>query len=378
MSELDQLLRGLEVRDKNETPQNLFTKVLNRIGRFFNWKSAEVEFSATEAGVPIVKPRIEFDSRPSEAEPGPSVAVSSALHLLDTCLSEAGISAWVAVDRLDEAFQGFPQVEIPALRALLRTYLDMLEFPHVRLKLFLRRDLFRRITAGGFVNLTHVNARKIEVIWDEEDLLNLLCRRIRRNQDLTNALSISQAADNTVFHKIFPPQVDVGKRKPQTWTWIMRRIRDGNDIKPPRNLIDLISMAKQAQLRREDRESRDYSEGTPLIEGDSLRRALTQLSTQRVQDTLLAEAAAYAKLISRFRDGKAEHNAESLSKLLEVDVAAVRSTIEPLLEIGFLETIKGAVGETFKIPSLYRDGLNITQGKAFDAAGPDADEDEEE
>jgi Fic family protein len=158
----------------------------------------------------------------------------------------------------------------------------------------------------------------------------------------------------------------------------MRRIRDGNDIKPPRNLIDLISMAKQAQLRREDRESRDYSEGTPLIEGDSLRRALTQLSTQRVQDTLLAEAAAYAKLISRFRDGKAEHNAESLSKLLEVDVAAVRSTIEPLLEIGFVETIKGAVGETFKIPSLYRDGLNITQGKAFDAAGPDADEDEEE
>jgi hypothetical protein len=115
-----------------------------------------------------------------------------------------------------------------------------------------------------------------------------------------------------------------------------------------------------------------------LIEGDSLRRALTQLSTQRVQDTLLAEAAIYADLMGRFRDGKAEHNSDSLSALFEVDVGAVRSTIEPLLDIGFLEDIKGMGGETFKVPSLYRDGLNITQGKAFDTTVSATEEDEEE
>jgi hypothetical protein len=104
---------------------------------------------------------------------------------------DAGVSVWVAIDRLDEAFQGFPQVEVPALRALLRTYLDMLDFPKVKLKLFLRRDLFRRIIAGGFVNLTHVNARKFEIIWDEEDLLNLLCRRIRENKEFCASVEIA-------------------------------------------------------------------------------------------------------------------------------------------------------------------------------------------
>jgi hypothetical protein len=80
--------------------------------------------------------------------------------------------AWAALDRLDEAFQGFPAVETPALRALFRTHLDLLEFDGFRLKLFVRRDLFRNIVKGGFVNLTHINARKVEIVWDEQDLLN--------------------------------------------------------------------------------------------------------------------------------------------------------------------------------------------------------------
>ena len=249
----------------------------------------------------------------------------------------------------------------------------MLDFPKIKLKLFLRRDLFRRIIAGGFVNLTHVNARKFELIWDEEDLLNLLCRRIKGNRDFCTALDIDELGNKEVFDRIFPRQVDVGKRKPLTWTWIMRRIRDGNDIKPPRNLIDLISMAQQAQLRREEREpdSREY--GAPIIEGDALRRALGQLSRQRVQDTLLAEAGIYAPLIERFRDGKAEHNTESLADLLERDQGTVRPTIQPLLDIGFLEDIK----DTYKVPTLYREGLNITQGKAFDAKS-DVSEDEDD
>jgi hypothetical protein len=189
------------------------------------------------------------------------------------------------------------------------------------------------------------------------------------------SLGIADASNKELFDRIFPAQVDVGKRKPQTWTWIMRRIRDGNDIKPPRNLIDLISMAQQAQLRREERErdSRAYGPGAAIIEGDALRRALAQLSQQRVQDTLLAEAGIYAPLIERFRDGKAEHNTESLAYLLERDPSGIRSTIQPLMDIGFLEDIK----DTYKVPTLYREGLHITQGKAFNANTDVEEEDEE-
>jgi hypothetical protein len=40
---------------------------------------------------------------------------------------------------------------------------------------------------------------------------------------------------------------------------------------------------------------------------------------------------------------------------------------KPLIELGFLEEVAG----NFKIPMLYRGGLEITQGKAFkdDGAG---------
>jgi hypothetical protein len=375
MTQLDQLLRGLDIRSKDDAPLNIFARTLSRIGRLFQWHTAEVEITATETGIPLVTPRIEFDKTPNAEPLRKNVSVEFALRLLNTCLDDAALSVLVAVDRLDKAFQGFPQVEVPALRALLRTYLDMLDFPKIKLKLFLRRDLFRRVIAGGFVNLTHVNARKFEIIWDEEDLLNLLCRRIRGNNHFCTALEIADLGNKEVFDRIFSRQVDVGKRKPQTWTWIMRRIRDGNDIKPPRNLIDLISMAQQAQLRREEREpdSRGYGAGVPIIEGDALRRALGQLSQQRVHDTLLAEAGIYAPLIHRFRDGKAEHNTGSLAALLEQDPGAVRATIQPLLDIGFLEDIK----DTYKVPSLYREGLNITQGKAFDAK-LDGEEDEDD
>jgi hypothetical protein len=82
-----------------------------------------------------------------------------------------------------------------------------------------------------------------------------------------------------------------------------------------------------------------------------------------VQDTLFAEAAELAPMIEKFRDGKAEHSETSLAELLGIQQQTVRAAIKPLLEIGLLEE----VGSSFKIPMLYRDGLQITQGKAFEA-----------
>jgi hypothetical protein len=339
---------------------------------WFRPKSASVEIITPGMSI---KPQVDFNGPEHRSALRSNMMIDDKLRIVNQCLTEAGISVWVAVDRLDEAFQGFPEVEIPSLRALFRSYLDILEFPKIRLKLFVRRDLFRRIVEGGFVNLTHVNARKIDVIWDEEDLLNLLWRRIKENVEFAEAVRLRDLSDHEVFERVFPKQVDVGKGKPLTWTWIMRRIRDGNDIKPPRNLIDLISMAQQAQMRREEREEREYSSDKPIIEADALRRGLTQLSERRVNDTLFAEAGGSAHIIERFRNGKAEHNSTSLADLLGVDEHDARASIQPLIEIGFLEDIR----ETYKVPALYRDGLRITQGKAFELrTGVDELEDEED
>lgn len=370
LSVLDALLTKTGLRSPDDSAQTIFTKVVNVIHRFANPKSMELGFSLSEHGMPVISPKVEFDTATKIASGPEFVAHEDAFKILDECLAEVGATVWIALDRLDEAFQGYPQIEKAALRALLRTYLDLLEFPHIRMKLFVRKDLFRKVVQGGFVNLTHVNAKRIDIVWDEDDLRSLLCRRIRSDKAFVEALNVDAASDDKLFAAVFPPKVDFGDKKPTTWGWMMSRIRDGNNIKPPRNLIDLVKKAQDAQIRAEDRTGRDYSIGQTVIEADAIRRALRQLSEDRVNDTLLSEAPELAPTIELFREGKAEHNLGSISKLLKIGEEQVRQRIRPLIELGFLEEI----GEAFKIPMLYRGGLEITQGKAFTSAEDDVED----
>ena len=106
--------------------------------------------------MPVVTPKVEFaEQEASGKTTGQGTADSTGLvrhedafQLLNQCLKECGVSVWVALDRLD-GVPGLPGLETPALCALLRTYLDLLEFDCIRLKLFVRRDLFRKVVEGG-------------------------------------------------------------------------------------------------------------------------------------------------------------------------------------------------------------------------------------
>lgn len=370
---LDKLLLDTGLRSADDKPLTIFSKLTNLIQRVFTPRSAEVEMTLSETGVPIITPRLNFGSETPEDKLSKEVPHESALSLLNECLEELDTTTWIALDRLDEAFQGFPDIEIPALRALLRTYLDLLEFERIKLKLFVRRDLFRRIIGSGFVNLTHLNARKKEILWDEADLLNLLARRIRDGHDFCNHIDANSLSDEDLFYKIFPPKVDQAERKPTTFNWVMSRIRDGNDVRPPRNLIDLVGMAREEQLRAEARIARDARDDTPLICSEAIRSAHARLSAQRVEDTLLAEAGAeMAAYINKFRRAKAEQNEESLAKTLSVNGESLHKIIRQLVDIGFLEELR----TTWKVPMLYRDGLEVTQGKAYTNNGGSEDDDE--
>lgn len=372
MKRLDALLMSVGLRAADDTPQTIFSQVVNRLKQLLRLKSVEQTTTFSQEGMPVLSAKVEFhdglQEHPAEQRVVGLVRHDDALRLLQTILHENDLTAWLVLDRLDEAFQGRPAAERPALRALLRTYLDMLEFPNVRLKLFVRRDLFARVVEGGFVNLTHINARRIDITWDEDDLYDLLFRRVRESQAFVTQLGKPAMDATAVFSLLFPVQVDPGDRKPTTWTWMMSRIKDGNEVKPPRNLIDLVLKAQESQLRREEREPRVFRTCEPLITSDALKRGLEALSAERVQDTLLAEAGDSADLIERFRGGKAEHNAASLGLVLG---AAYEEQLKLLKSIGFFEQ----VGSNHKVPMLYRGGLNITQGKAFvGGGGPSEDE----
>lgn len=367
------LLTETGLLSKDDKPDTIFSKIVNAIQRVFLPTSAAVEFTFSETGVPIVTPKLEFGKREADRAVK-EVRHEEALGLLNKCLGELGFSLWIVLDRLDEAFQGFPAVEMPALRALFRTYLDLLAFPNVSLKLFVRRDLLRRIIGNGFVNLTHINARKVEITWDEQDLMYLLCLRVRDNKRLMEKFEAEQKikgaatiTDEELFYRIFPRKVDQAERKPTTYTWMMGRIRDGGGVKPPRNLIGLAMMAKDEQLRVETRAPRAYALDLPLICSESIRKALEKLSVQRVEDTLLAEAGAeISAMVQKFRRSKSEHSVETIQATLGLAGASLNAAILQLVQIGFLEEVK----TSWKIPMLYRDGLEITQGKAFQNNSP--------
>ncbi|MCZ7525808.1 MAG: hypothetical protein M5U14_05100 [Acidimicrobiia bacterium] len=163
---LDNLLQRTGLRSQDDSPSTIFSSIVNLFRRLMNPASLEGTVAITPEGLPVVGGRVEFGDSAGATEE--AIRHDDALALLDAVLAETGLQLWLVLDRLDEAFAGLPAAEVPALRALLRTYLDLVPYEHVRLKLFVRKDLFGRIIAGGFVNLTHVNAKKQEIVWDED------------------------------------------------------------------------------------------------------------------------------------------------------------------------------------------------------------------
>jgi len=121
-------------------------------------------------------------------------------------------------------------------------------------------------------------------------------------------------------------------------------------------------LAQEEQLLREQRSPRKYTAETPMIEIESLKKALARLSQRRIEDTLLAE---YGREVQRailaFKNGKSDHNESSLCCLFGFDTSEVRRMVEVLSEIGFLESDGGI----YRVPDLYRADLNIAHGKAF-------------
>lgn len=364
LNALEELLSKLGMISIDSSVGSIFTRLMGWLRDQVHVHSAGVEITFNESGIPIYFPKVEFEqTKPHAKEIAENTIFfhQEAYKLLEGVLLERNITIWVVMDRLDESFIGRPDIEIPALRALIRTFMDIIEYPHIRIKLFVRTDLFRKITQGGFVNMDHVNARKTEILWDDDDLMDLLCQRIRNNHELLRSIGLSHANNHQLFCAIFPEKMDPN-RSQLCWKWMLTQIRDGNGIKAPRNLIDLCILAQDEQMRKEGRNSCDYEIGSSLIDVDSIKKASVRLSQLRLQDTLNAEYASDIKvLVNAFTNSKAEHNDQSLAKMFHVDIEQARLYARALMDIGFFESI----GDVYKIPFLYRAGLHITQGKAF-------------
>jgi len=282
-------------------------------------------------------------------------------------LKKSGVKVWTMLDRLDEVFPRRTKLERKALRALLATTRN---FPtaSIRIKLFLRDDIFESVLVGheGFTALTHIEARRCPTLrWSPKDIQLLIVKRFSTNSRVRTFFKIDRRLIEQndmehaveVFNRMFPIQVVPGKRQSGTLDWLYHHCEDGRGVVTPRDVIDLLEFALKGQV---DNLNRGVEKSELLVGALALKEAFVELSKKKCRTYLEAEFPEFWPDIKKFENSKAEHNEQSLTKLLG---EKWKDKVEDLMALGFLK--QHPKRNTFVVPFIFRVGMSLRQGKAF-------------
>lgn len=314
--------------------------------------------------------KIIFSEPTHEARNEGRESVDRLLALADRALStDTNYVIWILLDRLDVAFVENPELEQNALRALFRVYLDILGFQNIKLKIFLRTDIWNRITREGFREASHIT-KHITISWNRASLLNLIVRRALHNANLIDYYAVtleeviaSIEAQETFFFRLFPNQVDVGPNKPTTLDWLLSRTVDGSQMHAPRELIHLLNSLRAQQMLRHERGEAE-PDGETLFARAAFKDALPEVSETRLTQTLYAEHPELRDAIEKLRGERTSQRCETLAIIWNQDIEKAREQANTLVEVGFFERRGTNEMREYWVPFLYRDALNMIQGSA--------------
>lgn len=293
------------------------------------------------------------------------VSVDEVIDIADQTLAEADFSVWLVLDRLDVAFAESERLESNALRALFRVYMGFRRLERISLKIFLRSDIWERITKGGFREASHVT-RGLTITWNDDSLLHLIVRRLLRNDVVRFRFGVDDRKASTdryqrhLFYTIFPRR-RYRLTVADTFEWVISLVTDGSGVAAPRELIHLFNAARDAQIRR-------LEMGQPPPIGDLLfdlvafGDALEEVSQARLRQTIFAEYPQYRPWIEGLSGERVEHTTRTLATTWSVnDVEATRRA-ERLAGIGVLRPSGSRATIAYQVPLLYRPALGLLSG----------------
>ncbi len=296
------------------------------------------------------------------------VSADELIHTCDRAFEEVGLTVWILLDRLDVAFADSRELEANALRALFKIYLDLVGLDRVRIKIFLRTDIWAAISAPGFREASHIT-RQQELRWTDASLLNLLVRRLLRNPALVDFAGVDPTTvlgdadlQRRFFSDLVPEQIDSG-RNPKTFEWMLGRIKDGTGRPAPRELIHLASATRDVQLAMLER-GEEAPEGRMLFSRQAFREALPQVSRARLEQTLFAEYPDLMPYVQALEGEKTNHSVDSLATIWKVASEHARQIATSLVEVGFFEKRGAKEDPDYWVPFLYRPALDMVQGSA--------------
>lgn len=297
------------------------------------------------------------------------ISVDSLLQCADEALSETAFNLWILLDRLDVAFAENQELEHNALRALFKVYRDFSSYSHINLKIFLRTDIWKRITKAGFREASHIT-RHTTITWDRQSLLNLIVSRAMQNSLIQDFCQVSPErvldrlqTQEDFFYRIFPEQVDVGPNKPRTLEWMIGRTRDGTGMTAPREIIHLLNSLREVQIRKLEIGEAE-PEGEQLFARPAFKEAMREVSRARLEQTLYAEYPSLKRYLDDLTGEKTSHSARSLAKIWNCPEEEASATAAELVEVGFFEQKGTKEDPEYWVPFLYRDALELVQGSA--------------
>jgi hypothetical protein len=298
------------------------------------------------------------------------VSVDDLLADADEALRDLGFAVWLVLDRLDVAFTQHDTVERKALRALFKAYLDMQGLRHVALKLFLRSDIWARITDAGFREASHIT-RSLTIKWDLHALRRVVVRRLLKNRSIRDYYAIATddlgpGEEDRFLERALPDHVEHESASIPALEWIVGATQDGTREPGPREIIHLLSAAREVQLRRVEL-GHPEPEREVLIEPESLRQALETVSDSRLTQTMYAEYPRLRPFVAKLEGEAHELSLQKLSDLWRLDASRASSVAEELIEVGFFERRRSKRHPNYWVPIVYRPALRLREeeGTAF-------------
>lgn len=246
-------------------------------------------------------------------------------------------------------------------------YGDFREYQKLDIKIFLRTDIWGRVTREGLREASHIEDQ-VTIRWDDRQSLLNLIRRCLRNDAIRNYYDVSEPeilADTDkqqeLFYRVFPDQVEAGTRKSTTLDWMLGRVRDGTGRVAPRELIHLLSALRDEQLRMLEIGNPEPS-GAQLFDRAAFKAALPEVSRTRLDQTLLSEYPALRPHLEKLEGRKTQQTIATLQEIWGLDPEETSKLAHQLVEVGFFERRNTEEGEVYWVPFLYRDALRLVQG----------------
>lgn len=306
-------------------------------------------YAVLQAKATVTYADVEYGIQLGEIEqPGVFIDFNHIFSELQNILSKEDIRVWVMIDRLDDAFPDWTTESFLAIKSLFYVYKDLLGLKNLKLKTFIRTDIFDRITQDGFTSLSHINpVTSAPILWDDVKIKKFVLNRFKRYLDITN--------EQLAIENILGKQIDTGKRQPDSFGWLLNHLKDGNQMFTPRDVLDYFDKARQHTLTELENDPKVTMHST-FFTKNALKKAWKTVSQGKYETQLCAENPELKEYFEIFRGKKSEYSSSILEGFWGDQY---REVCKRLSYVGFLSKY----GENWKIPFLYRPCLHIKQGK---------------